>query len=209
MADRIGARVGSTASSRARFEGWPLVAWSALALGATCALLLGIEGAGEEGLRTVIRATARTSLVLFLGAFVASSLRRLWRSELSAWLLRNRRQVGVSFAVSHALHLGAILALAARFPATFEPGAVTVVGGGLGYVLIAAMVATSSDAAVRRLGARRWKLLHRVGLWWLFLIFASNYLAAPFVDPRYAPAGLAVLAALGIRIAAAWKGRRA
>jgi methionine sulfoxide reductase heme-binding subunit len=161
------------------------------------------------GLRALIRATARSSLALFLPAFSASSLRRLWRGDLSAWLLRNRRQIGVSFAVSHAVHLAAILALAARFPATFQPGAVTVVGGGLGYVFVAAMAATSSDAAVRRLGARRWKLLHRIGLWWLFVIFASSYLAAPFFDVRYAPAGLAVLAALGIRIAAAVRGRRA
>jgi DMSO/TMAO reductase YedYZ heme-binding membrane subunit len=204
------ARQSAASAPRARsaFEGWPLVGWSALALGALCALLLARYGTGEDGLRLLIRVTARTSLALFLPAFAASSLRRLWRSPASAWLLRNRRQVGVSFAVSHALHLAAILALAARFPASFAPGAVTVVGGGIGYVFIAAMTATSSDAAVRRLGARRWRLLHRTGLWVLFAIFASSYLAAPFVDPRYAPAALAVLAALGLRIAAAVKGRR-
>src|SRR4030095_1698456 len=185
----VGTRVGAGAGVRPRgaLEVWPLVGWAALLLGAMTALVLAALGTEEEGLRALIRTTARSSLALFLPAFSASSRRRLWRSDLSAWLLRNRRQIGVSFAVSHAVHLAAILALAARFPATFQPGAVTVVGGGLGYVFVAAMAATSSDAAVRRLGARRWKLLHRIGLWWLFVIFASSYLAAPFFDVRYAP----------------------
>jgi DMSO/TMAO reductase YedYZ heme-binding membrane subunit len=208
MVSPMGTPATAEPTPRSLVEGWPLVGWSALALGTLCALLLAGHGAGEEGLRLVIRVTARTSLALFLPAFAASSLRRLWRSDLSAWLLRNRRQVGVSFAVSHALHLAAILALAARFPERFDANAVTLVGGSIGYVFVAAMAATSSDAAVRRLGARRWRLLHRTGLWVLFAIFASNYLAAPFVDPRYAPAALAVLAALGVRIAAR-KGRHA
>lgn len=196
------------AERRAVLEGWPLVGWSALALLAMTALLLAVYGAGEPGLRVLIRATARSSLALFLPAFVASSLRRLWPTPPSAWLLRNRRQVGVSFAVSHGLHLAAILALAARHPDTFEPAAATVVGGGLGYVFIAAMAATSSDAAVRKLGARRWKLLHRTGIWVIFVIFAQSYVPAPLHDLRYAPASLAVLGALGLRIGAWARSRR-
>ncbi len=83
MAERMGSRVGSAVALRARagLEGWLLVGWSALALGAMRALLLAVHGAREEGLRVVIRATARTSLALFLAAFAASSLRRLWRSR--------------------------------------------------------------------------------------------------------------------------------
>jgi DMSO/TMAO reductase YedYZ heme-binding membrane subunit len=191
-------------------EGWPLVGWAALLLVALCGMLLAAHGSGEEGLRVVIRATARTSLALFLPAFAASSLRRLWASPLSAWLLRNRRQVGVSFAVSHFLHLAAILALASGHSESFWQGtnAATVVGGGLGYVLIAAMAATSSDAAVRRLGARRWKLLHRVGLWVVFGIFAQSYIPRALMNPYYAPAGIAVVGALGIRVAAWLRGRR-
>jgi sulfoxide reductase heme-binding subunit YedZ len=189
-------------------EGWPLVGWSAIALVGMAALLLALYGSGEEGLRVLIRATARSSLALFLPAFAASSLRRLWPTPFSAWLLRNRRQVGVSFAVSHALHLAAILSLAALHPDRFDASPVTVIGGGLGYVFIAAMVATSSDAAVRKLGARRWKLLHRTGIWVVFVIFAQSYVPAPLHDIRYLPASLATLGALGLRIAAWARSRR-
>jgi DMSO/TMAO reductase YedYZ heme-binding membrane subunit len=183
-------------------EGWPLVGWSAIALLAMEALLLAVYGIGEEGLRVLIRATARSSLLLFLPAFAASSLRRLWPTPFSAWLLRNRRYVGVSFAISHFLHLDAILGLAFLYPDRFDASPVTIVGGGLGYAFIAAMVATSSDAAVRKLGERRWKLLHRTGMWVLFVIFAQSYVPAPFYDIRYLPASLATLGALGLRIAA-------
>ncbi len=173
-----------------------------------CAVLLAVYGAEEQGVRVVIRATARTSLVLFLAAFLASSLRRLWRVPASAWLLRNRRQLGVSFACSHGLHLVAILVLASGWPDSFWEGtsAVTIYGGGLGYVFVLAMTATSSDAAVRWLGRRRWKLLHTVGAWYLFGIFAFSYGPAGFVEPGYWPASAAVLAALGIRIAATRSG---
>jgi DMSO/TMAO reductase YedYZ heme-binding membrane subunit len=196
------------ARAERRLEGARLVAAASVALLAMSALVFAVEGTGEEGLRAWIRWTARTSLLLFLATFVASSLRRLWRAPASAWLLRNRRYVGLSFAVSHALHLVGILALAATVPAaTFAP--LTVAGGGLGYAFVAAMAATSSDAAVRRLGARRWRLLHRTGSWVIFVIFAQSYLPAPFANPAYAPLGLAVAAALALRVAAWWRGRAA
>lgn len=186
-------------------EGGRVVAAASVALVAMVALVLALEGTGEAGLRAVIRWTARSSLALFLPAFVASSLRRLWRAPASAWLLRNRRYVGLSFAVSHGLHLAAILALAATVPeAVFNP--VTVVGGGLGYAFIAAMAATSTDAAVRRLGARRWRLLHRTGMWVIFVIFAQSYLGRSLAEPAYAPLGLAIAGALGLRVTAWWRG---
>src|SRR5437867_6975059 len=81
-------------------QGWPIVGWAALVVVAIVAAILITLGTGEAGLRAAIRATARTSVVLFCVAFSASALRRLWPGTASAWLLANRRQLGVSFAVS-------------------------------------------------------------------------------------------------------------
>ena len=196
------------AGPRGRFEGGRVLACVALALGAMTAAVLATH-AGEEGARALIRATARTSLPLFLAAFVASSLRRLWRHPVSAWMLRNRRQLGLGFALSHAIHLAAIVALATQWPSSYATtSAVTRYGGGLGFLAAGLLAATSSDAAVRRLGARRWRALHRAGVWYLFGIFALNYGPAMFFEPRYAPASLAVWAALALRIAA-WRVTRA
>jgi DMSO/TMAO reductase YedYZ heme-binding membrane subunit len=166
-----------------------------------CVGLLALYGAGEEGLRVVVRATARTSIVLFCAAFAATGLRRRWRAPLSAWLVRCRRQVGLAFAYSHFLHLGAILGLVFTVP-SFAPGVspVTVIGGGTGYLLIAAMAATSNDAAVKRLGMRRWRALHLTGLWVVFAIFANSYLGRAFSNPNYIPPAALLVAALVLRL---------
>ena len=64
------------------------------------------------------------------------------------------------------LHLAAIVAFARVAPAQFaeRTSIVTYLGGGLGYILIAAMAATSFDRSARWLGARRWRLLHGVAV---------------------------------------------
>src|SRR5207244_2311604 len=93
-------------------RGWPIVGWAAVVIGAMAAAILAVAGAGPDGIRVLIRATARTSVVLFSAAFVASSLARTAPGPATRWLLVNRRYVGVSFAVSHLAHFLAILALA-------------------------------------------------------------------------------------------------
>lgn len=174
---------------------------SAAALTLMCAGLLALHGAGEDGLRVVVRATARSSVVLFAAAFAASGLRRRWRTRLTAWLLRCRRQVGLAFAYSHSLHLAAILGLVFTVPSfapTIPP--VTVLGGGTGYVLIAAMAATSNDAARKRLGLRRWRALHWTGMWVVFGIFAQSYLPRALSNPSYLAPALLLAAALVVRL---------
>jgi methionine sulfoxide reductase heme-binding subunit len=68
---------------------------------ALCAMTLATTGVDEEGVRAIIRLTARTSVALFLLAFTASAAFRLWGGRLPRWLLVNRRYLGLSFAVSH------------------------------------------------------------------------------------------------------------
>ena len=96
-------------------------------------------------------------MLLFTAAFAASALRRLWPTSFTRWLRRRRRQVGLSFAVSHGTHLLAIVALAMRFPESFwaSTSLVTIVFGGIAYVFILLMAITSNDASVRLLGGRR------------------------------------------------------
>ena len=122
----------------------------------------------------MIRATARTSLVLFALAFSAAALVQLVPSEATRWQRRNRRYLGVSFAVSHAIHLAALIALArtdnALFWALTTPA--TIVLAGTAYLFIAAMTATSFDRTAAWLGARRWRLLHLVGGWYIWMSFA-------------------------------------
>ena len=70
------------------------------------------------------------------------------------------------------------------------------------------MALTSFDRTARWLGPRRWKLLHRAGLHWLWFIFAQNWTARAIESPAYIPLALAAWGALGLRVAA-WRAQRA
>ena len=174
------------------------------------ALVLAAAGTGEEGVRMLIRATARSSAILFLVAFVARPLRQLWRTDATAYALKNRRYFGVSMAVSHLIHGIAIVWLLNGFPSAEETNAVTLAGGGLGFVFIAAMAATSSDAAFKALGRARWTLLHRTGVWYLWFIFALTFVPDPSRgwDALHAGFIAAFVAAPLVRAAAWVKTRR-
>lgn len=196
--------------------GGRLVALASLLLLGMSALILWQAGTGEPGLRMWVRATARTSLLLFGAVFTASSLRALWRTPATAWLLRNRRYLGLSFAVSHGLHLISILGLSLLLGDAFEVDVPTIVGGGGAYLMIALMAATSSDRAYAWLGRHRWHLLHKIGVYWIWIIFANSYTARAVVavasgkeSLSYLPVALFVWTLLGLRIAAGARARSA
>jgi hypothetical protein len=172
--------------------------------------VLATAGSGEEGVRMLIRATARSSATLFLVSFLARPARQLWRTGATAFLLRNRRYFGVSMAVSHLIHGIAIIWLLTAFPSAYQTNAITLVGGGLGFVFIALMAATSSDAAVAWLGRARWQLLHRTGVWYLWFVFAFTFIPDPQYgwDALHAVAVAAFTAAPWVRTAAWLKTRR-
>lgn len=155
-------------------HGWAIVGWAAVVVGAATAVILA-GGATDEALHRLLRVTAESSLVFFLLAFVASSLHRAWRSPVSAWLLTNRRYLGVSTGVSHLVHGFAIAALSGWSWAGYVQlgGLDTAIVGGAGFVALALMVATSFDTTAAWLGPRAWRRLHLVGghlLWLIFLI---------------------------------------
>lgn len=193
----------------ARNAGKAVVGSATAALVAMCAVILLTSGTGEEGWRAVIRATARTSLVLFTAAYVASSLRAFHQGTATKWLLANRRYVGLSYAVSHTLHLAAIVVLS-RVDADFETSAVALVFGGLAYVFLYAMALTSSDRAVAAMGIANWRRLHRTGMHYNWFIFAQSYLPRALAEPGlYSVTALLVIGGAALRIAAYVRARSA
>lgn len=161
----------------------------------------------DVGVHAFVQITARTSLIWFVMAFIASPLVTLRPSAPSKWLLRNRRYLGLAMAVSHAGHLLGILTLTARHGAAFSTtiAASTAFGGTLGYLLLAAMTATSTERGVAWLGRGRWRTLHRTGMWSFWAIFFATYMG---VVGRSIWASLAVvvlLGALALRVATAWR----
>lgn len=186
-----------------RFEGWRVTGWIVAAVVAVSLLIIGIFGWHAEGMRSVVRLTGRTSITLFVAAFTASSLCRRWPGQFTRWLLRNRRFVGVGFAGSHAVHLAALVIVSSVFPDPLfqEAGRLVVTLGGIAYLVIAVMALTSSDRAQAWLGTRRWQALHRIGGWYIWLIFLHTYATRAVSDPRdLVPVALLLLAA-ALRVA--------
>ncbi|HZO07783.1 MAG TPA: hypothetical protein VFC77_00285, partial [Myxococcota bacterium] len=150
---------------------------------------------------------ARVGLAYFLAAYSASSLRRLWPRPATAWLLRNRRWLGLSFAVAQAVHLAAIGLLARAQGSAFETDPVSFAGGALGYAFTAALAATSSDRAVAWLGAARWRRLHRAGIHWIWIVYAVTELPQALASPLHFLLAALVAGAALLRFVA-WRARR-
>jgi DMSO/TMAO reductase YedYZ heme-binding membrane subunit len=190
--------------SKDAWEGWSIVGAVAVALTLVVTMEAMMTGAPVEGVRGIIRATARSSFVLFSLAFTASAVCYFWPNAWTRWQLRNRRYLGVAFALSHFVHLLAILALGQIAPAELsaETNAITWIFGGLAYVFIGLMAATSFNSTARVIGPRAWTLLHTVGSYYIWLIFANSYLARAVSIPAYIPAGVLVIFILCLRVAA-------
>ena len=191
-------------------NGWRLVGTLSLLLAAMSLYFVASHGWDIEGVRLAIRATARTSLVLFVLAFTASALVELVPSEATRWQRRNRRYLGVSFAVSHFIHLAAIITLATLDTPLFWKltNVTTIVLAGTAYLFIAAMTATSFDRTAAWLGPRKWRLLHLVGGWYIWISFAVAVGKRVPVDSFYWPMAALVLVAAIVRLLAMFRRNR-
>jgi len=186
------------------FEGWRLFGALTLVLIALSVWIAGMRQFEVEGVRMVIRFTARTSLLFFCLAFSAAALVRLWPNAFTRWQRRNRRQLGVTFAASHALHAAAIIAFARMDPVGFA-GATNLasyVFGGIGYALIILMTATSFDRTAAALGPRAWRTLHLVGGYYLLLQFTVSFGQRIPQSPLHALALIPLFAVLALRMIA-------
>jgi len=173
------------------------------ALLAMSAIIVAVAGTGIDGMRMLIRATARSSLLIFLAAFAASSLARLWPAPTTRWMIRNRRWLGLGFAFSHLVHLIAILWLFGVYGGETPPPPMrTIIGGGIAYVFIALLAATSWNGAVRALGTRNWQRLHKAGVWYIWLIFMVSYGGRAAINPLYLPPALLLVGAAALRLIA-------
>lgn len=170
--------------------------WLFIITPATSALVIAItlmaHGYNEDGLLLTARYTVRVGLPLFLLAYSASALTQFFPSQSTRWIRRNRRYIGINFAVAHFIHMGAFTLYFVTLNEAPDIG--TLVGGGSVYVLIALMALTSNNWSVRTLG-KAWHLLHRIGIhatWAVFLVLYMGRLS----DPGEATTGIVGMATL-------------
>src|SRR4029077_7836222 len=129
------------------------------------------------GIHLLLRYTARTTFVFFFFAFTGSALRDLWPGVLSSWLARKRDWFLVAMAVSHSVHLAAIIALF-QVVGWSRLQIVTLLGGGFVYVLIYLLAV---NALGRMWSGREGFLVgslrsEAVALYLIWLIFALAFI---------------------------------
>ena len=180
---------------------WPM--WIGLLLGLG-ALYFGLakHTGVEDQWSAATRYTARVGFPLLILAYVSRPLYDLTKAGWARTLLAKRKWIGLGFAMSHTVHLVAIVMLHRMLGEV--PSLVTILFGGLAYVLLYAMAFTSNRSAMKMLGAN-WKRLHRIGIHYLWFIFAQSYVGRIFQDGKMEEgaigAGIA-FAAAAIRFAA-------
>jgi sulfoxide reductase heme-binding subunit YedZ len=191
-------------------EGWHLLGLTALVMAALALWLASMRGFEVDGVRMVVRYTARTSLLFFCLACSASALHRLWPGSFTRWQLRNRRYLGLSFAVSHLIHAVAIVCFAVMAPPLFAEATspASFIFGGIGYGFIIAMAATSFDRAARAIGPRAWRILHTSGVYYLWVQFMISFGMRIAGMPNYTWFLVPLLAVMALRIIAALQARR-
>lgn len=211
--------IQSAAARRSRSAFPPLVArpWVPLLLAAftaTTAMAFGLSTGQTQldGWLLAARYTARVAAVFFLLVFVAGPI---WRGFKAGWIapvMRNRRYWGLGFALAHIIHLGALTTFFVVSPQA--PSLITMLGGGLAYVLIVALAATSNNWSQRTLGPW-WHRLHMIGMIYIWIIFAQSY-AGRLEDPERIWTGIvgsslfaaAMLLRIGVRLTARMRSQR-
>lgn len=160
-------------SSNAR--NWSVFFGAIAVTGLASVAFLALTGVNDDNLLVALRVSARAAFIVLLLVFVTRPLQQMFRTAFTARLLRNRRLFGIAFAGIHTAHLGLII-YRARVIETFEFTPADNLPGAFTYAVILLMFVTSFNAAAKRLGPRNWRILHKVGLYWLFIAFTQTQL---------------------------------
>lgn len=185
-------------------SGWKLFAALAGLTLVMTAVVLAAHPLGSDGLRSAIRATARSSFALFLLAFLASSLVALLPGPASRRMLRERRYLGLAFAISHTVHGVLIYRYAQQFPELFWAGRTVTssLPGSIGYLFLLMLTLTSFKAPMRLLGGRAWKALHSTGMWVLAGVFCLSFYKRIPMGGWYPLAFALMFAAMALKLTA-------
>jgi len=147
------------------------------------AVVLADGGTGEGSIRTGLRLTARLAFLMFWPAYTAGALVDLFGPTFRRLQLR-AREFGVAFAAVLLVHL-TLVAWLCLIGAV--PSIMTFAIFGVAAVFTYLLLFFSASRWQSRLGKRRWLALRIVGMNYVALAFAKDFLRNP-LDPGTAHA---------------------
>ena len=130
------------------------------------------------GVSEMIQMTVRFSVPLLFLAFAASSMKVLFPSNVTRWLLRNRRSIGLSYAAAMGWQLFFILWMWMGHWDYYTDEVYSfddIIFQVPGYLVILAMTITSFMPVRRRMNPTAWRVLHKTGIYFLWFILVDTY----------------------------------
>jgi hypothetical protein len=152
------------------------VLWMGVAFGVALALavaVLAAKGTDDKSIRVALRVTARWSFVLFWVAYAGGAMATLFGPALVP-LARRGREFGLAFAAAHLVHIGLIIWLYRilnHLPLSGPLSVFFAIGIAWTYLLAAVSFGGLSNA----LGPRYWYWLRFVGMNYILLAFARDF----------------------------------
>ena len=153
-------------------------------------LCISICGNTEDVTRVIIQWTAKFSTVLFIIAFGASSFHNIFKDNVSALALKYRAYFGLAFGTAHTAHLISLFYLQYFFHPVFVLADKTsLLGGGMAYVLMYAMMVTTfpyfrpaRSGGRNKMSPKNWRRLHLIGGYWILILFIRTYIKRVTVE---------------------------
>ena len=171
---------------------------STAVVAAACVTYLAAAGLADDDTRLLLRLTAQVAFVVLLLVFIARPLRDLIKTPLTLALLKNRKQLGVTFAGIHTVHMTLIFYRAQQVP-DFEFSLASNLPGMVTYVVIYLMLITSFSGPAKAIGPKAWRILHKAGLFLITAVFAQTQLPRSmddFAEVNWGLIGLLIFALL-------------
>jgi|TARA_Y100000294_G_scaffold6253_1_gene6214 hypothetical protein len=140
--------------------------------------MIGADMSTGAGVSTMIGFSVRLAVPFIFLVVAISSVQTLFPGPFSMWLLRNRKYIGMCFAVVMAWQ-GLFIFIMSYFFREYYFADVYFfrdeLEGSIGYIFLPAMVVTSFEFGRKHLSPKQWKLLHKSGIYFLWAYAFSTY----------------------------------
>jgi len=140
--------------------------------------MIGTDMSTASGVSSMIGFSVRLAVPFIFLVVAASSVQILFPGSFSKWWLRNRKYIGMCFAVAMSWQ-GLFIFIMSYFFRDYYFENVYLfrdeLEGSIGYIFLPAMVVTSFHFGRKHLSAKQWKLLHKSGIYFLWAYPFSTY----------------------------------
>ena len=160
-------------------NGWPLFWLISLPMSLVMVVAMtGVDLSTGEGVSSMIGFSVRWAVPFIYLVVAASAVQKLFPGPFPMWWLRNRKFIGMCFAVAMAWQ-GAFIFIMSMFFRDYYYEDIYLLRdeleGSVGYIFLTAMVITSFSFGRKHLSQKQWKLLHRSGIYFLWAYPFSVY----------------------------------